>query len=507
MKTDTGTGPRGHAKASARTGQKTASKAVPKIAQKAERRSDQAAPPYLALDPDMAARALGKPCATDDFAAIARACAAGRDDLASRGMAEDGGRRLRMFSTWEITRYLIPVAPGHFRRVMKQNPDLPQGRSETEGGAKWFTLDEVLRLRAHFGAEGSKAKSYLPYRPKGLPAKMVAVANFKGGVGKTSTAAHLAMSAALDGYKVLVIDLDSQGSMTSIFGGQVADEWQTVFPLLARHHARHLQAENQRRMDRGENPQPLDDTLSEALDVTANQLIQKTHWPNIDLIGAQLNLYWAEFQIPVWRMQGRGWKLWDALTDSLSADGVLRDYDLVFLDTPPALGYLTINGLAAADILLVPLGASFLEFDSTGRFFDMLHATFGSIEEAETMTARALGREGLAFQWDAVRALITRYDGGQQAELAALMQSYLGPTLSPHRQGFTALIGQAGEQVQGIYEADYRDFNRETYARGRETFDETWAAVKSLILGAWRRDEAEAAEIEAEGAAPGAAAQ
>jgi chromosome partitioning protein len=56
----------------------------------------------------------------------------------------------------------------------------------------------------------------------------------------------------------------------------------------------------------------------------------------------------------------------------------------VVLDTPPALGYLTINALAAADILLVPLGASFLEFDSTGRFFDMLHATFASIEEART---------------------------------------------------------------------------------------------------------------------------
>lgn len=317
----------------------------------------------------------------------------------------------------------------------------------------------------------------------------MAVANFKGGVGKTSTAAHLAMSAALDGYKVLVLDLDSQGSMTSIFGGKVEDEWGTVFPLLARHYARHMQSENQRRMDRGEAALPLDDTLAEALPMTADQLIQKTHWPNIDLIGAQLNLYWAEFQIPVWRMTGRSWKLWDALTDSLAQDNVLDDYDIVFIDTPPALGYLTINGLAAADILLVPLGASFLEFDSTGRFFDMLYSTFGSIEEAENIAARALGRDGLNFQWDAVRAVVTRYDGTQQAELAALMQSYLGPTLSPHRQGFTALIGQAGEQVQGIYEADYRDFNRETYVRGRETFDATYAAFKALLVGSWRRDE------------------
>ena len=445
--------------------------------------SSDTPPPYFNIAPDAAFRALDAPTDTAGFLQIADACLRGRDDLASRGMNEAGQKELRQFSTWEITKYLIPVAPAHFRRVLRQNPDLPQGRSETEAGAKWFTLDEVLRLRAHFGAEGSKAKDYIPYRPKGLPAKIVAVANFKGGVGKTSTCAHLAMSAALDGYKVLMVDLDSQGSMTSIFGGQVADEWQTVFPLLARHYGETLRADNQRRVDRGEAPLPLDETLTEALDITTRDVIQNTHWPNIDLIGAQLNLYWSEFQIPVWRMQSRGWKLWDALSDRLEADGVLDEYDLVFLDTPPALGYLTINGLSAADILLVPLGASFLEFDSTGRFFDMLHSTFASIEEGENTAARALGRPEMAFEWDAVRAVITRYDAGQQAEMAGLIQAYLGRTLSPYRQDFTALIGQAGESVNGIYEADYRDFNRETYARGRATFDETYAAFKTLLAG------------------------
>ncbi|MFX0543668.1 AAA family ATPase [Roseovarius sp. S4756] len=446
-------------------------------------------PPYFNISPDAALSELGHPMTTSGFADLAQACSRGRNDLAGRGLEEDGRKKLRLLSTWEITRYLIPVATAHFRRVLKQNPDLPQGRSETEGGAKWFSLDDVLRLRAHFGAEGSKAKEYLPYRPKGVPAKITAVANFKGGVGKTSTCAHLAMSAALDGYNVLVIDLDSQGSMTSIFGGRVADEWQTVFPLLAQHYARHVQGQNQGRIDRGEAPIPIDDTLDEALKTKVADLIQPTHWPNIDLIGSQLNLYWAEFQIPVWRMQGRSWKLWDALSDMLADAGVLDQYDLVFLDTPPALGYLTINGLAAADILLVPLGASFLEFDSTGRFFDMLHSTFQSIEDGENVAARALGKDGMAFEWDAVRAVITRYDGAQQAELASLMQTYLGSALSPHRQGFTALIGQAGEQVSGIYEADYRDFNRETYVRGRETFDATYAAFKRLLLGTWRREE------------------
>ena len=84
----------------------------------------------------------------------------------------------------------------------------------------------------------------------------------------------------------------------------------------------------------------------------------------------------------------------------MPGNAVPSRYDLIFLDTPPALGYLTINGLAAADLLLVPVGASFLEFDSTGRFFDMLHATFASIEEGENIAARALGLPETAFEWD-----------------------------------------------------------------------------------------------------------
>jgi chromosome partitioning protein len=450
---------------------------------------EEALPPYFGISPDEALAELGPPVGTRDLAGIAALCARGRDDLVGRGHEAGGRKTLRLFSTWEITRYLIPVAQAHFRRVLRANPALPQGRSETQGGAKWFSLDEVLRLRAHFAAEGSRTKPYAPWRPAGLPAKIAAIANFKGGVGKTSMAAHLAMSAALDGYRVLVVDLDSQGSMTSIFGGSVASEWDTVFPLIARDYALGLQAENRRRAERGETPLPLEETLDAALEKTAADVIQKTHWPNVDLIGAQLNLYWAEFQIPVWRMSLRAWKLWEALGNAFERDGVLERYDLVILDTPPALGYLTINGLTAADILLVPLGASFLEFDSTGRFFDMLHSTFQSIEDGENMAARALGRPEIRFEWDAVRAVVTRYDAGQQAELASLMQAYLSRTLSPWRQDFTALVGQAGEQASGIYEADYRDFNRETYARGRQTFDLSYAAFKRLLLAAWRRDQ------------------
>lgn len=443
-------------------------------------------PPYFNIDPKAAAEKLADPITTTRFAKAAAFAAKGRDDLAKRGYMPDGQKRLRKFSTWEICRYLIPVASAHFRRVLKTHPDLPQGSGE--GGSKWFTLDEVLRLRDHFAEEGVATREYRPYRPEGADAKVLAVANFKGGVGKTSTCAHLAMSAALDGYKVLVIDLDSQGSMTSILGGTVEDEWQTAFPLLAKHFATHMQAENKVREATGQPPLPFDETLTEALGFDAKQVIQSTHWPNIDLIGAQLNLYWAEFQVPVWRMQSRGWPLWDALNGFLESEGLYEEYDLIFLDTPPALGYLTINALSAADILLVPLGASFLEFDSTGRFFDMLYSTFASIEDGENAMRRREGLAEVRFEWDAVRALITRFDAGQQTDLANVIQAYFGDFMTTYRQEFTAMVGQAGEQVSGIYETDYREFNRDTYVRGRETFDRTWAEVKELILGTWWRD-------------------
>jgi chromosome partitioning protein len=195
--------------------------------------------------------------------------------------------------------------------------------------------------------------------------------------------------------------------MTSIFGGQVADEWQTVFPLLARHYAAIC----------GREPAPAacgarrwpgaGRHAERGAGGDGTGLIQKTHWPNIDLIGAQLNLYWAEFQIPVWRMQA---PRMEALGRADREPGRRWCAGTVRPRLPryaPGAWLPDDQRLAAADILLVPLGASFLEFDSTGRFFDMLHATFGSIEEAENMAARALGLSETRFEWDAVRAVLT----------------------------------------------------------------------------------------------------
>ncbi|MEO0622204.1 MAG: AAA family ATPase [Pseudomonadota bacterium] len=441
----------------------------------------------LRIDPAEALSALPKPSNTERFSVAATICDRAREDLARRGYKPDGEKHLRRFSIWEITTYMMPLTAQHLRRVLKANPELPQGTTEGPRATRWFNLEEINKIRAFLDDQGQQTKGYRPYRPRDLPAKIITLSNFKGGVAKTTTAAHLAMAAALDGYRVLVIDLDSQASMSTIFGVPAEHEAETAYAVLSRDRARHLEA---RLSGAGRGEAELSEDVRAALTVDADSVIRPTHWPTIDILPAQLNLYWAEFQVPVWLQGQRDWPFWGALRRFLAAENLLEQYDIIIVDTPPALGYLTINALDAADILLIPVGASFIEFDSTGRFFDMLHTTFASIEES---MAR-LTDHPPTFSWDAVQVLLTRYDAAQQSDLANVIQVYLDDFVASHRQEFTALVGQAGERVSGIYEADYTDFNRDTYRRGRESFDRTYLEMKRLLVGCWERDRRAAAE-------------
>jgi chromosome partitioning protein len=347
----------------------------------------------------------------------------------------------------------------------------------------------VLVLRAHFAAQGAKSKTYLPYRPqtaKPQAAKVTVITHAQAKVGKTTTCAHLAMSAALDGYKVLIIDIDAQAQLTALFSAANGPPGKTAFALLTSHYAQQLRADNQRRLDRGETPQALDATLSTALKRPATALIQTTHWPNIDLIAGDLSLSGAEFQLAEWRLAAQRWPFWAALRETLASDGVLEAYDLIFIDTPPALGQLTLMAVASADIVLVPTAATAQEVAATAQFFDLLHRSFQSLEQGANLAARALGQPDLLFDWSAVRLVLTRYQTGLHSRVANLLNSHLGASLNPQRQDFTNLLDSSA--TGAVYEIDYRAFNRETYARARESFDGSYEDFKALLHACWQRD-------------------
>lgn len=397
---------------------------------------------------------------------------------------------LRLFSTWEICRYILPMAPGHLRRVLRETPTLPQGRDpgEEEGGARWFTLEEVFALRAHFLALGPRGQRFAPPRPAGPPAHVLAVAQLGRGMGRTVTLHHLAALAAMDGYRVLVLDLDPGGDLTRHLAAEEKPEAPGVLPLFSRHAGARLRLENRRRIDRGEAPVPMEAEMDRAMERSLADELRASRWPGVDLLGAGAALHRLAWQVPLWQAGIPGWQPWAALRDRLQSEGVLARYDLILIDTGPDMGPLTQAAVAAADSLLVPLRA-----DPAGRGLRMAQATlaqvaalFGEIEARETRTARALGRTAERFVWADQRLVLTRCDESRQAAEVARLQAALGERLMPQRQAESDLIGSGPGQVACLYEADYRDSSRARFEAARASFDAVYAAVKAQVLASWR---------------------
>lgn len=400
---------------------------------------------------------------------------------------------LRRFSTWEICRYLIPLAPAHLRRVLRERPELPQGRSEGEDAqARWFTLEEVFRLRRFFAGNPGRRKRYEPLRPAGPRGRVLAVAQVGRGMGRTTTVQHLAAAAAMEGYQVLAVDLDPDAALTRRLVGTTTRTAAGIVPMVARHCGTQLRQENRRRLDRGEAPLPMDRVMDEAMDRSAGDVIAATRWPGVALLEAGSDLYGMAWQVPLWQAQVPGWAAWGALRDRFAAEGLLARYDIVLVDTGPDMGPLTLAALAAADQVLVPLSADDAGRASAMATLEQMAEVFRGIEERETLAARALGRKSVPLSWQSVRLVLNRYDPKTQAEAAARLQAALGSALLPQRQEISPLIGTGVGQVSCIYEADYRDSNRERFAAARASFDALYATVREQVLAAWRAEAEEA---------------
>ena len=204
-----------------------------------------------------------------------------------------------------------------------------------------YSLEQIQAFRAHFGT--------LPWRDPTMDEPItVACQNFKGGVAKSTTCINLAHNLALKGYRVLVIDTDSQATTTSMFGympdAEISQD-DTILPYLS-----------------GDK-------------TTLEYAVRKTYWPNIDLIPACLALYEAEVAIVVHVAAQPSVEQRVAFFSELKYGirTVSANYDVVLLDSPPALGMISINVLMAADCLLVPSAARMFDFSSTVQFFRMVH--------------------------------------------------------------------------------------------------------------------------------------
>jgi len=397
-------------------------------------------------------------------------------------------KALRPFSIWEISQFMFDVPADTLRKKLADDPTLPQGITEEDGRQRWFSLEEIneLRRRAKF-----RGRKLLPERPRGR-AMRVAVSNFKGGVGKTVVAQHLAHAAALDGYRVLCVDFDPQATLTHSMGLTEVKESHTVWGIMCRDLCR----ESNRIMDSYDDPDdcpyPAADELPEDVQSIGAQrfqeFIQPTCWPTIDIIPSCANAAFVEFASAQYRALHKAWSFFGCVArylDELPDD----QYDIIIFDCPPAIGYQSLNAAFAADILYIPSGPGYWEYDSTTSYLGQLGDAMADISEGFASLAADAGIT-LPKQFSDIRLLMTRFESNNPLHSAMIdaFKNVFGADVCANPIEMTRAVEQSGRFQMSVYEQDYRQMTRETWKRARQSFDRAYDEFLDTVLDAWKEN-------------------
>ncbi|OTP66187.1 Chromosome (plasmid) partitioning protein ParA [Caballeronia sordidicola] len=288
-------------------------------------------------------------------------------------------------------------------------------------------------------------------RPDGTKGKKIAIGNFKGGVAKTTTAMTLAQGLSLHGRRVLIIDLDPQASLTALTGtlaDSEVEEEQTVLPLI----------------------------YGEEDDV--KYAIQPTYWDGVDLIAASAALFSAEFYLPFKQSKDPHFEFWNVLNKGL--EPVLEEYDVVIIDTPPALSYMTINAFMAADALIVPTPPSALDYASSTQFWNLF------ADLADNM--KGLVPDVEQKRYDFIHVLLSKVDSSLASTHAVrdwinrTYESFVLPIEIPT----TTVTASAAAEFGTVYDISKYDGSNRTYQRAREAYDRFAEMIDQELVALWQ---------------------
>ncbi|WP_099827909.1 AAA family ATPase [Oceaniglobus indicus] len=394
-------------------------------------------------------------------------------------------KTLRPFSIWEISQFMFDVPADTLRKKLADDPSLPQGVTEEDGRQRWFTLEEINELRRRVRFRG---KSLMAKRPKGR-AMRIAVSNFKGGVGKTVVAQHLANAAALDGYRVLCVDFDPQATLTHSMGITEVREWNTVWGIMCRDLCREADRIAESFDDPDDCPYPASDELPDDVQSIGAQrvqdFIQHTCWPTIDIIPSCANAAFVEFASAQYRSLHKAWSFFGCVArylDELPDD----QYDLIIFDCPPAIGYQSLNAAFAADILYIPSGPGYWEYDSTTSYLGQLGDAMADISDGFADLAADAGIS-LPKRFFDIRVLMTRFEATNPLHVAMMdaFRNVFGDDVCQNPIEMTRAVEQSGRFQMSVYEQDYRQMTRETWKRARQSFDRAYGEFRDTVLAAW----------------------
>ena len=367
--------------------------------------------------------------------------------------APESKKVLRRFTSGETAR-LIGISDSYLRQLSlaKEGPSPEVG----SGGRRQYTLEQVNALRRHLASTSQvdKIKQYLPHRTGQEHLQILAVTNFKGGSGKTTTSVHLAQYLALRGYRVLAIDLDPQASLSSLLGFQPEFDLHANETLYGA-----VRYDDERR------------SLSE--------VVRKTYFDALHVVPANLELHEFEHTTPKFLGQGGGGgeELFFARVKT-ALTAVEENFDVVVIDCPPQLGFLTLSALCAATSVLVTIHPQMLDVASMSQFLLMTSDLLTVVRQA-----------GGDLRFDFFRYVATRHESndGPQAQILGFLRSLFGERVLTHAMLKSTAISDAGLTKQTLYEVGRENFSRGTYDRAIESLDAVNGEIESLIKKAWGR--------------------
>lgn len=360
----------------------------------------------------------------------------------------DAQKTLRPFQLAEVAGYL-GVTSGYLKNLsLEGKGPLPM---VTPTGRRSYTAEQMLEMR-HFLDRNGRGARYVPHRKEGEHLQVVAVVNFKGGSAKTTTAAHLAQHMALTGHRVLAIDLDPQASLSALYGYQPEiDHNESLYEA--------LRYDDQRK--------PL------------SALVKTTNFPGLDVVPANLELQEYEYDTPLAlaRNDGSMGRIFFGRLDEALAD-VADDYDVVVIDCPPQLGYLTLTALSSSTGVLITVHPQMLDVMSMCQFLIMMGEVMGTLKRA-----------GANMRLDWLRYLVTRYEptDGPQSQMVAFMRAIFKQHVLVNEMLKSTAISDAGITKQTLYEVDRSQFTRATYDRAMESLNRVNGEIVDLVHKAWRR--------------------
>ncbi|PRD33982.1 UNVERIFIED_CONTAM: repA [Trichonephila clavipes] len=362
-------------------------------------------------------------------------------------------KTLRSFTSAEVAE-LLRVSDGYLRKAHFDGkiPEVEQG----PGGKRQYSAGSIIQIRQIMAQTAKDPFQFLPGRRVGDKLQIWSTVNFKGGSSKTTTTVTLAMRLALRGYRVLVVDADPQASLTTFFGYQPEIDFRhggTLYDAI--------------RYNDGDTTR-----------ASITTVLRGTYFPQLDLIPSGILLSEFETETPTALSRGEQPVFFNRIRDALRQ--VEDDYDIVLIDCPPQLGYLTMSAVCASTSLLMTITPERVDLASASQFLMMAS---GVMEVLHT--------NGAAGAFDNFAYLLTRFDTSisTQQDLAEWIRELLGTSVIRTPFVKSSAVSEAGVSQRTIFEVDLSSVkNRKTYERALESATGFANDIEKLIQAAWGRE-------------------